>query len=249
MKLKKALFVPDTHAPSHDKSAFALLLKVVRDLAPWHYCIVLGDFFDCYSVSDYRKAPEKTFQLLSEELKDGKRILGGLTRATNAKEYVFCEGNHEARIRKYINTYACRLGNLMNTRDILGIPKHWKYLEYGQHNHYEVGDIVCTHGSVCGKYPAANMLAKYGKSVVFGHTHKVQMHVQRTVDGKELQAVSCGWLGDHYDAGEYVSNVADWSLAFAVGYFYGGTSWIDVIRIMKHGAKYCAVYGGKLYEV
>jgi hypothetical protein len=43
MKLTTRLFIPDTHAPFHDKKAFALMLEVAKEVRP-DEVVVLGDF-------------------------------------------------------------------------------------------------------------------------------------------------------------------------------------------------------------
>lgn len=243
MKLYRRLFIPDTHAPFHDMRAFRLMLDVAKDFKP-HEVVYLGDFFDCYSVSQYDKDPEKNFKLLEEELIEGRELLDLVERTTNADKYVFLSGNHENRIDRYVATYAGKLGGLVKTREILQVPSKYEWLPYGQKGHYRCGKLIATHGSLCNKHVAFGMAAKYGSSVIFGHTHRIQEFNLRNIHGATIKGVTIGWLGDGRKAAEYVNNVADWSHGFAVGYFKpSGGFFLQTIEIQD----YQCVFNGRLY--
>ena len=60
--LKRILIIPDVHAPYHDKKAWALVMKVAHAFK-WDKVVCLGDFFDCYAISSYRKDPRREASL------------------------------------------------------------------------------------------------------------------------------------------------------------------------------------------
>lgn len=243
MKLTKRLFIPDTHAPEHDPKAFNLMLKVARDFNP-DEVIVLGDFFDCYSVSQYSKDPTKNFEMLEEELIVGRRLLTDIENNCPNARLVFLEGNHEHRITRYIHTYAAKLGGSITTRQVLKVPKQWEYLPYGMKGHKRCGKLLVTHGSLCTRYSAAAMASKYGCSVLYGHTHCVQTFTTRNARGERIQGINIGWLGAHSAHEDYVTNVPNSSQAFAVGHFKpNGDYFIQVIEIEAHQL----VWRGVLY--
>lgn len=210
------------------------MLDVARTFKP-DEVVYLGDFFDCYCVSDYTKNPIANFALLEDELKPGRKLLSEVERVSRAKSYVFLQGNHEERIDRYIATYASKLAGNLETRKILGIPDHYKWFPYGMKNHYRMGKLIATHGTLCGQYPAAAMARKYGSSILFGHTHRVQEFQIRNASGDVFRGINIGWLGDLETAAEYIKNVADWCHGFAVGWFNtAGDFWIQTIPIINY---------------
>lgn len=244
MKILKRLFIPDSHFPSVDRRAFNLMLDIAAEFKP-DEVIYLGDFFDCYSVSQYDKDPNHNFNLLEEELVDGQKALEEVEKRTKAKKFTFLEGNHENRITRYVNAYAAKIATSLSTREILGIPRYYRYLPYGQKGHYRVGNWVATHGTICGKHVASAMISKYGCNVIFGHVHRIQRYQSTNFHGETLTGVTCGWLGDKEEAAEYVKNVADWAHGFALGYFLpSGRGFIETIAIEN----YEAIFRGELFK-
>jgi len=53
------------HVPYHDSTAWNVCLKVIGDIKP-DLTVVIGDFCDFYSVSQYRKDPARKNDLLYE---------------------------------------------------------------------------------------------------------------------------------------------------------------------------------------
>ena len=206
--------------------------------------MLLGDFWDCYSISKYDKNPEKTFHFLEDELAEGRELLDQIERRTKAKKFTFLCGNHEARVPTYMATYAKILYNIKGTKEILGIPNHWKFLPYGQGGHYQCGKLLVTHGTLFGKHVAATMVQKYMCSVLFGHVHRIQEFQIRRYDGKIHRGITCGWLGDMKRAAEFVKDTADWCHGFAIGYFKpNGDFFLQVIPIIN----YEAMFNGRVY--
>jgi UDP-2,3-diacylglucosamine pyrophosphatase LpxH len=241
--IKKRFFFPDVHAPFHDRKCVELALDVLKDLNP-DEVVILGDFFDCYTVSQYSKDPKSQYKLLEEELAEGRTLLSRIIKTAPRANIVFLQGNHEYRIDRYVSTYANALGGSINTRDVLQLPKQVKWYPYGHRNHHQCGKLIATHGTICNRHCCAAMLQKYGCSVIFGHTHRMQEFNIRKADGERIKAVTIGWLGDKDSAAEYVQNVHDFSHGFAVGHFKpNGDFFLDLIEIEK----YQLVFQGKFY--
>lgn len=245
IRLYRRLFIPDCHFPEVDMRAWAVMLDVASQFKP-DEVVYLGDFHDVYSCSDYTKDPLKNINLLRHELEPGQAAMAQVEKITKAKSFVFLEGNHENRIERYVATYASKLAGITSTRDILGIPRHYKYYPYGMKNHHHMGKLVATHGSVCGQHAAAAMLRKYGQSVVFGHTHRTQEYRTRNLKGEEFAAFNIGWLGDATKAAEYIKNVPDWSHGFGIAHFKtSGDFFFQTISISPQGE---CLYHGELVK-
>ena len=71
--VKKVFFVPDTHVPYHDQSAFKIALKAIDRFQP-DILVILGDFADFYSVSAHDKSPNRV-AFLQDEIKEVRQCL------------------------------------------------------------------------------------------------------------------------------------------------------------------------------
>jgi hypothetical protein len=243
MNLYRRLFWPDTHAPYHDAKAVEIAIEIGKELAP-HELVIQGDFFDCYTISDYAKDPLKATRTLSEELEEGRALLARLEKELKPKSVVFIEGNHEDRVSRYLRNHASKLVGTMSCRDILGVPKHWRWVPFGPHNRYLAGNLIVTHGTRAGKHCAFAMADAYKTSVLFGHTHRIQEFNMRTARGELIKGITNGWLGDIDRAAEYVQDVANWSHAVTAGLFKPtGEFWLNTVEIEN----YEAVFNGKFF--
>jgi predicted phosphodiesterase len=238
-KTVRRLFIPDTHTPFHDQRAFDLMLDVASDFKP-NEVVYLGDFFDCYSVSDYSKDPRQNFKFLSQEIEPGIGLMAEVEKRSRASAYMFLEGNHENRIKRYLDTFAPVLGDIGSPRELLKIPKNYRYLPYGQTNYYRMPGLVATHGTVTTKHSTASMVEKLGCSVIHGHTHRMQSTVIKKLDGIEHRGYSCGWLGDCLKAAEYVKDVPNYTLGFALGTWVAKNFWVELVHIVDYS---CVAYG------
>lgn len=218
MKLKKALFIPDTHVPYHDKRAWNLMMKVAKELKPDIICIA-GDFADFYCVSSHDKSPEREDQL-AEEIKQVNEALDQLD-SCNAKEKIFVAGNHEDRLDRYLKTKAPELYSLVRVKQLFNLHKRgWKYVPYKQST--KVGKLHLTHDTgTAGAMAHSKALADFQDNVVIGHTHRTAYTVVGNAKGVPHVGAMFGWLGDvnQVDYMHQVKANRDWSLGFGIGYF------------------------------
>lgn len=243
MKLVKRLFVPDCHVPYHDVKAFETMLEIARDFKP-DEIVVLGDFFDAYSVSFHSKDPKKMVATLEHELELSRPEIAKLQKVNPRARMVFLCGNHEDRIRRYVNHHAPMLARSLGIEDTLKLPHGTIFLPYGQRNRYFMGKLLATHGTLFNQHVAQGMIRKYGTSVIFGHTHRLQEFNVVNVHGDRLKGITCGWLGDITHAGEYVLDMADWVHAFALSYhFPNGNFVMQTVEIVAGRA----VFDGRIY--
>ncbi len=240
----KRLFIPDLHAPFHDASAWSILLNVGKDFKP-DEVVILGDFFDCYSVSKYDKHPQKMYADLEQELLSGKEELARLVRLLKPKKIFYCLGNHEWRLERFIaSTAGVMYSTCKSIPEILELPKNCITKPYGQNGWFNFDGLYVMHGYVTGKTPAMKALERYGRSVLFGHTHRIQEAHKKILNGPTIRAYNCGWLGDMEKAAEYIQDTADWSHGFATGLFPKSGNWtINLHTIID----YQVVVNGKHY--
>lgn len=191
-----ALLVPDVHVPYHDDRAWAMLLAVARHLRP-ALVVVLGDFADCYSVSFHDKSPRRVSRL-SDELGQVRECLRELEEATPDAARVYLEGNHEARLSRYVARQAGALAGMAGVTlpELLELAAHgWEWVPY--HHSYVLGDLHLTHDvGRAGVYAARQSRMAYGASIGIGHVHRMAVEHERTIDGRHHIGASFGWLGD-----------------------------------------------------
>lgn len=247
VRLKRVLHVPDTHTPFHDKAAFELMLQVAKDFKP-DEVVILGDFFDVYSVSRHDKDPLMDFKTWKDEIKEARGCIEQLQNAVDPKKWVFMAGNHEVRLEAYINNFAPKMAGLFKTNEVLCLPTDWHFFPYGQSGHYSIGNLTICHGSRAGENPAASMVKKYRSNVLFGHTHKLQEYHITNIHGEDWVAINAGWLGDQRQAAKYIKDVSDWSLGFVVTYHKdNGDFYYQLIHIKKSHKGYSCLYGEEIY--
>jgi predicted phosphodiesterase len=245
-KLKRILFIPDTHRPYHDKKAFGLVLKVGKAFKP-DVTVVLGDFADFYSVSSHSKDPARAMKL-DEEIKDVKRGLKDLA-GLGAKQNVFIEGNHEDRLRRYLEDAAPELHSIISIPQVLGLSenKQWTYVPYK--SDYRLGKVYLTHDiGTAGRTSVLKCLDSYQHSNITGHTHRMAYVVEGNAAGEAKLAAQFGWLGD-VEAADYMHRMKarkDWVHGFGIGYLEEKTGVVYVTPVPI--VNYSCVVEGEFYR-
>lgn len=243
--MKKILFIPDTHVPYHDERAFSLMLKAAKAFKP-DVVVIQGDFADFYSVSSHSKDPSRA-QSLEEELKEVVRALDRVG-SLGAKRKVFVEGNHEDRLRRYLQDTSPELASLVSTQRLLGLKKRkWEFVPYK--SDIKIGKLNLTHDAgSAGRYAVHKALDTYQHCISIGHLHRMCYVVEGNAAGEYHVAASFGWLGDAKQA-DYMHRVKaarDWTLGFGVGYLEekSGTVYLVPVPIVN----YTCVVEGRLYK-
>lgn len=239
--MKKLLIVPDLHAPFHDEEAYSLMLRAASLFRP-EIIVVLGDFADFYSVSSHDKSPSRKL-LLEEELQTVGNCLDRLDQL-GAERKVFCEGNHEWRLERYLSQKAPELFGLVSFADLLKLDSRgWQVVAY---KHYaKIGKLHVTHDvGQTGAYTVHRTMHMMQANIVVGHAHRMQYMVSRSLLGDAHVAMCPGWLGDFREISYmHAARLKDWSHGFAVGWLEAnGNVHLQPVPIVK-GA--CVVAGEK----
>lgn len=209
----RILIVPDTHAPFHDRLVWGAMLDWAHRNGPWATVIHLGDLADFYSVSDHDKDPRRAHNLV-EECAVTNNLIADLNKL-GAAHRVFCKGNHEYRLDRYLMRQAPALLGAVSLDGLLHLDG-WLQVPYGQMA--RVGNLHATHDvGKSGQNATQQTAAAVGHNVVFGHTHRAQLLYFGTALGERYVSATCGWLGDTA-AADYVSTTvkAQWQHAFGV---------------------------------
>jgi len=214
----------DMHIPFHSPEAVNLLYQVL-DLVNPELVVDHGDTMDCHAISKYEKDPSERIPLNAEVLLASTHF-GVVKSITPSAELLWLTGNHEDRKRRLIwgmaddraagevltlpaVVDALQWENLLGIRDL-----GWEVVEYPDHKLLH-NRLILKHGDVVRAGSGATAraeYAKYRKSGMSGHSHRIGYFGQRDYNGTH------GWweigmLGkiEH----RYVS-WADWLQGFAV---------------------------------
>lgn len=242
--LEPVLIVPDTHAPYHDERAWRLMMKAAKVVQPRHV-VCMGDLADCFTISRHSKNPLRHGQLEDELaiVREKRQELDAL-EPTGRK--IFIEGNHEDRLRRYIEERAPELYTLLDTDRALALTDNdWEFVPYKHHT--KLGKVYFTHDTGhSGKYAVYRSLDAFQHSVVTCHTHRLAYLVEGDATGAQLVSASFGWLGDveQVDYMHTISAKRNWALGFGLGYLNPATGllYLQPVPIVD----YSVVVNGKL---
>lgn len=244
-KLEKILYIPDTHSPFHDRKAWKLVNNVGQEFQP-DIVNIQGDFWDCFTVSNYSKSPERGTSLLEEALVPNQML--DQIDSWGAKKKIYIEGNHEDRLQRFISDKAPELYGLVNVPQMLRLEERgWTFIKYKDHT--KIGKVFSTHDTgSAGRFATYRALEAFQHSVVHGHTHRICYIVEGNAIGETLVAAQFGWLGDHKQI-DYMQKVTankNWPLGFGLGYMNPSNGLVYLVPVPI--VKYTCVVEGKLFS-
>jgi predicted phosphodiesterase len=249
MTLHREVNLSDIHIPYHDPFAWQLTLNIVAMVQPTKVNI-LGDALDFYQLSTFDKDPKQLENgRLQEDLDQWFHMVRDLQRVAPIDcGYTFLPGNHEDRLRRYLNRNpelyglrALELPSLMRLGE-LGIEYHESEVEI-------VPDLlVGKHGDVVRKDSAFSAKGelereKYAISTITGHTHRLGTYYARTRN-RVVKAHENGCLCLLNP--EYVKN-PNWQQGFTMTTHFGGELFhVEDIPFLNSGERVKAIVMGSI---
>lgn len=218
------LIVPDLQVPLHDDAFLERLLKIAKD-GRFDKIGFIGDLSDSTEISRWAKGKpgEYTgdFQNACDKVAEVVRAF----RTAAPKAYMWLQNsNHDSRIRDYLTEGAPALlgQRSLQIEELFGLTQHNVFFK---DKPYEfLPGVLAVHGheesysSVPGKY-GLDSINRYGKSVVYGHTHRPLLVTNsRGYDGNvETQfAMNVGHGMDTHQVDYVKSGHMNWCRAFGV---------------------------------
>ena len=204
--LTRVFVIPDCHIPWHHKTAFSVMINALRHFKPDHV-VILGDFGDFYNVSRHMKSPTKALRFV-DEIAKVKEHLEIVKDAAGGAKLTFCCGNHEVRLEALLKNGAPQIFELIKVPDLLGLKDlGFDYVPYG--SYLKIGKMVFTHDiGHHGETAHKTSLRKAGMSINIGHTHRMAMVIEKTLEGNNvITGATLGWLGDESAMTEYMPTV------------------------------------------
>ena len=245
----------DVHFPHQSTESVEILYQILDDLEDVEFVADQGDTLDCQEISAFPKDPEKRISL-KEEVIMGAEHFATVSQLVPNAEKIWCEGNHEDRLRRLIWSLADKrqageilaldsIRQALQWGSMLGLDSlGWESIPYPKHHLLNNRLIVC-HGEVARQgsgQSAKAELKKFSKSGISGHTHRVEYYGERTYDG------SIGWwgLGCLCDiTNVQYTNHPNWQQGFAVVNWSPDKKTYSVERVRIHDGK--AIFRGKTY--
>ncbi len=176
-KLKKARKIavfPDSHVPFEDKRAFEVALQVVAWYRP-DEIIVLGDFVDCGPVSHWNRKNlrERAGMNMAADFKIANQYLDRMQKICHDITYI--RGNHE----KWLDDAMDESPELAG---LLDLDINLRFKERGIRDIpfngvYSIGHLSFTHGIYTTSHHSMQHATKFGRSIVYGHLHDIQLSI------------------------------------------------------------------------
>lgn len=209
------LVIPDQHAhPSYNNDRADYLGKLIVDLKP-DVVINIGDAADLSSLADYEKGKASFVGAsyskdIESHLEFQDRMWAPHRRSKKKRPFsLFCEGNHEHRIKKALNNSPELAGDRygISFKD-LGLEDYYhQTVEYegGTPGIAEVDGILYSHYFVSGlmgrpiggEHHGYSLLAKNLQSSTCGHSHQVDWSVRATSTGRKMMGCVVGVYQDY----------------------------------------------------
>jgi len=218
--MSTTLVIGDPHdTPEQNKNRFFALGNLINKLRPDNI-VQIGDFMSLDSVSSHDPSNLRVREgkRIIDDIESGriayKALMNGMNelnkhlRDNKMKQYkpdmYWFEGNHEDRVRRNLNSNPVFEGMVPET-DLVGAAMDgWIIVSYKEYA--EIKGTLFTHAPmnkrnnqpISGEYIARRAVDIHSKNIVFGHTHRLQLHTSKLVGHDRLTtSVNVGWFGDY----------------------------------------------------
>ena len=222
--------IPDVHGCEQDEAAVAAFLEDLEALKP-DQIVQLGDLVDCAGqwTTHARSYVSEMRYSYRADVQAARRFLHAVRRAAPDAAFWCIEGNHELRIEKTLSRIMSHADDAEDASDMLSPSARLGLSEFGithirmqefapgltRNGAVKIGNCHYLHGAIANKHTAAAHVAQFGANVVFGHTHRAQEFVVRTVAGGEIGAYCPGTLSKLQPLWMH-TNHTDWSHGYGI---------------------------------
>lgn len=230
----RLLFIPDMHFPYAHDLTWRTILAVATGWRP-DIVVILGDFLDLYTCSEFDKDPSRKASL-EHEIETANRELTRLGRIVDGARVIFCEGNHEQRLTRYLQRRAPELYGMIDMPSLLRIKdRGWEWLAYKQH--LALGKIHVAHDiGRCGVNAARQGIIDFGGNLIVGHTHQASVVYRGNLRGERHVSITSGWGGDpaQVDYAHAHRANCEWQHGFTVAHEDStGAAWCTFVPVIE----------------
>ena len=215
------LCIGDAHVePGQSLTRFKWAGRLIKDIKP-DRVIPIGDFvsFDSLSKWDRDKRKKMELRRYKKDLDAGRTALD-LLRGESGKHWanvsrIYVEGNHENRVPRYLDSDPTFEGAINVHKDLC---PDWTWVAYK--TDYTYNGVSFTHvphneggKAIGGANGTTKALSIYHNSVVYGHTHNLDIACVHRHNSPHLnQAINVGC---------FFENVAEYAQGSVTSYWRG----------------------------
>lgn len=230
--MKRCVVLPDIHFPLHNKKAVSVAMKFVKWFKP-DIVVLGGDALEMGPADHWAKEKcnlrKSEGQRLLRDYQDfDKEILTPLERMCPRARKVYLGGNHEIWAERLVDEFPA-LEGFVEVENALRLKERgWEWIPYlvkqrhgGIHKGIlKIGKLTIVHGEYTNKYHAAKTADSFMKSVLYFHTHDLQVFTKVTVeDPNDFHTCSSGGCLSDRSPQYMWGRPNRWVHAFAVIYF------------------------------
>ena len=226
------VIVPDTHGSVVDADAIKAFLRDLEVINPAEI-VMLGDHLECggflaeHHTLGYVAQSEYSF---ADDCVATNCLLDSIHKLAPKASVDYLEGNHERRLETWVCTQVRKhqkdgqfLRQMFSADSVLSIEKRGiRWIRQGVFYDglplpatIKRGHCYFTHGSSTAKHAAAEHVKKFGGNVVYGHTHRADSYVIRTVKEGSIGAWCPGCLCILQPLWQH-TNPTDWSHGYGL---------------------------------
>jgi len=239
----------DVHFPFHDEAALSILYQLADKVQPTEL-VCHGDMVDFWQISDHRPPLEKNLKPHQIDLQESINLAAmhqaEMARIAPSATKYYLEGNHEDRFARILTKMQMdyRLRSLMRIPQISEVMSldylleldDWETYSYtGRHKPVLKDRLLCIHGYSATVWASRATLDTYGKSVIFGHTHRIQNFTKRDLNG----SISAWNIGCLCNLNPHYQQHTNWSQGFAV------VTWKQVDREWLFNVEQVRIHDGR----
>jgi len=207
-----AMVIGDIHFKYECKRSLELLLALMEDIQP-DRVFLNGDILDFYALSSFDKDPKRADTRIMTEINKAKVMFEKMREICPlAKIYYIC-GNHELRLKKYLNRKAPDLHEVVNLPDLLELSKYdIKWIPGKKDAFVQYGETLIGHFNRVSKHSAYTAKALStdmpGYNIVQSHVHRQGLYFF-TIGDKQVWAAEGGCVADPRQA-DYIGGIPNW---------------------------------------
>lgn len=207
---KVRVIIPDSHGNHIDIAARDAVILDVKSLCP-DEIVLLGDHLDCAGTfsTHQRTYTNEMAEAYGDDVDAANEFLDLLQKAApKCHNWDYLEGNHEQHVERWASRTFQSQKDAENLLEVYGPSASLKLRDrgiryYKRSTHYygisipgtiKRGACFFVHGISHSKHAAAVHLQRFGANVVFGHIHRSQSTVERTVTSDGFGAWCPGTL-------------------------------------------------------
>ena len=201
--------IPDSHGEHIDMPARDACLRDIRKLDP-HEIVMLGDHVDAGGTfsAHQRSYTNEMTESYADDTEAANRFLDAIQRAAPRARIYYLEGNHEQHVERWASREFQRRKDADMVVERFGpaavLELKRRGISYHKRSEFyqgisipgtiRLGKCYFVHGIAASRHAAAQHLSRFGASVVFGHVHRSQSVIERSVDRSAYGAWCPGTL-------------------------------------------------------